>query len=112
MNDKDKKLEETTMNKSNRKVLNGREKMEIVLEGLQSEGSVSEVCRRRGISPTLYYRWRDQLMKGAEEIFRNKRGRKNKKEERSQYEIERLRRVIAEVTAENLELKKNGWGDN
>lgn len=100
------------MNKNSRKVLSGREKMEIVLEGLQSEGSVSEVCRRRGISPALFYRWRDQLMKGAEEIFKNKRGRKSKKEERIQQEIDRLRRVIAEVTVENLELKKNGWGND
>ena len=31
------------------------EKIRIVLEGLKGEESISELCRREGISPNLYY---------------------------------------------------------
>ena len=33
------------------------EKIRIVLEGLRGEISVTELCRREGIAPTVYYRW-------------------------------------------------------
>ena len=31
----------------------------IVLEGLRGEQSVSAICRKEGIAPNLYYRWRN-----------------------------------------------------
>ena len=34
------------------------EKWEVVLEGLRS-GNIAETCRRYGIAPNLYYRWKD-----------------------------------------------------
>ncbi len=40
------------------------EKWEIVLEGLRS-GNVAETCRRYGIAPNLYYRWKDEAQQGA-----------------------------------------------
>jgi transposase len=33
------------------------EKIRIVLEGLRGEIPISELCRREGIAPTMYYRW-------------------------------------------------------
>ena len=33
------------------------EKITLVLEGLRGEESISAICRRDGIVPTLYYRW-------------------------------------------------------
>jgi transposase len=35
----------------------GGEKIRIVLEGLRGEIAISELCRREGIAPTMYYRW-------------------------------------------------------
>jgi hypothetical protein len=35
------------------------EKWQIVQEGLKS-GNVSETCRRYGIAPNLFYRWKDE----------------------------------------------------
>lgn len=40
------------------------EKWEIVLEGLRS-GNVAETCRRYGVAPNLYYRWKDEAEQGA-----------------------------------------------
>lgn len=39
-------------------------KWQIVQEGMKS-GNVSETCRRHGIAPNLYYRWRDEAEQGA-----------------------------------------------
>jgi transposase-like protein len=40
------------------------EKWQIVLEGLKS-GNVAETCGKYEIAATLYYRWRDEVEKGA-----------------------------------------------
>ncbi len=40
------------------------EKWEIVGEGLRS-GNIAETCRRYGIAPNLYYRWKDEAELGA-----------------------------------------------
>ncbi len=40
------------------------QKLEIVLEGLKS-GNIAETCRRYEIGPNLYYRWKDEALKGA-----------------------------------------------
>lgn len=40
------------------------EKWQIVQEGLKS-GNVSETCRRYGIAPNLFYRWKDEAEQGA-----------------------------------------------
>ena len=40
------------------------EKFAIVMEGLKS-GKASETCRKHEIGPALFYRWKDELEKGA-----------------------------------------------
>src|ERR1700694_457986 len=40
------------------------EKWQIIQEGLKS-GNVSETCRRHGIAPNLFYRWKDEAEQGA-----------------------------------------------
>ena len=40
------------------------EKWQVVQEGIKS-GNVSETCRRHGIAPNLFYRWRDEAEQGA-----------------------------------------------
>lgn len=90
-----------------RRKFSPREKLEIVLEGLASEASVAGVCRRRGVSTTQYYNWRDELFKNAGVVYARKKNDKQSREnEELRAEIARKDRVIAEITAENLELKK------
>jgi len=84
-----------------------REKLEIVLEGMASEASVAAVCRRRGVSTTQYYNWRGELFKNAGAVYARKKSDKQSREnEALRAELARKDRVIAEITAENLELKK------
>jgi transposase len=82
------------------------EKLRIVLAGMQPNVEISELCRREGINPTQYYGWKKQLLSSATKVFDDKAGRPNAQEERKEAELRRMKSVIAEITAENLELKK------
>lgn len=47
----------TQIRRATRKKYSGEEKVHIILEGLRGEIPISELCRREGIAPTMYYRW-------------------------------------------------------
>jgi transposase len=82
------------------------DKLRIVLAGMQPNVEVSELCRREGINPTQYYGWKKQLLSSATKIFDGQEAKRSAVEERKEAELVRLKNVIAEITAENLELKK------
>jgi transposase len=86
------------------------EKLRIVLAGMQADVEVSDLCRREGIKPTQYYGWRKKLLGSAAQIFDDKERRSSGQEERLAVELRRKNEVIAEITAENLELKKGLLG--
>src|SRR6188474_2997687 len=83
------------------------EKLRIVLAGLDGTIEISELCRREGINPTQYYGWKKQLLNSASKVFENGEARKpSSREQRLETDLVRAKNVIAEITAENLELKK------
>jgi len=83
------------------------EKLRIVLTGLDGTVEISELCRREGINPTQYYGWKKQLSSGAAKVFENSHDAKpSAREQRLETELRRAKDVIAEITAENLDLKK------
>ena len=41
----------------NRKKYSAEEKIRIVLEGLRGDESIAELCRREGLSQSMYYKW-------------------------------------------------------
>jgi putative transposase len=86
-----------------------KEKVKILEEGRQS-GAVSETCRRHGISTAQFYQWEKQAREAMLERFQEgkRKGRhRDRKVESLEEENTRLKAVIAEITAENLEMKKN-----
>lgn len=82
------------------------EKLRIVLAGLQADTKVSELCRREGITANQFYQWKDRLLGSAAKVFESKEPSLSADQERADSELRRLKDVIAEITAENLELKK------
>jgi transposase-like protein len=82
------------------------EKMRIVLAGMQPGVEISDLCRREGLNPVLYYAWKKQLIGSASRVFENAKAKPRAQEQRREAELQRLKNVIAEITAENLELKK------
>ena len=89
-----------------RKQWSSAEKLRIVLAGMQADTKVSELCRREGITATQYYQWRDRLMNSASAVFDRKPSGQGVEETAAEAELRRMKDVIAEITAENLELKK------
>ena len=91
----------------NRRKRTAAEKLRIVMTGWDPGVNVAELCRREGIVPNQFYGWKKQLSSSAQEVFApKKKGKKTSREEKLEEENRRLKAVIAEITAENLELKK------
>jgi transposase len=83
------------------------QKLRLVLETLQSDRKLAEICRREGVSPNLVYQWRKQLLGAADAVFGPKaRDGVDPRSEKLAADNTRMKSVIAEITAENLELKK------
>lgn len=98
---------------NSRKKYTAKAKYETVKEVLTTDTTVSEMCKRKEIAGSMYYKWQDQFFKGAYAIFESGnsiadldayvKSKTFKKDE----EITKLKNVIAELSAENIELKKN-----
>jgi transposase-like protein len=89
-----------------RRKRSGAEKLRIVLAGLQADTKIAELCRREGITANQFYQWKDRLLGSAAQIFDAKAAGPSVEQERVESELRRMKDVIAEITAENLELKK------
>ena len=94
------------MSEKKRRKWTAAEKLRIVLTCMQPGVEISEVCRREGINPTMFYTWRKKLMASATQVFDEKPKKRDVERERMEREMARMKDVIAEITAENLELKK------
>lgn len=101
------------MSKRARRSLSGEQKLSILREHLVEGKAVSEVCERHEIQPSLFYYWQRQLFdNGALAFGPTSRAASNR--ERQQVErIERLEAklarkdtVIAELSEDLVQLKK------
>jgi transposase len=82
------------------------EKWEIVREGINS-GNISETCRRYGIAPNLFYRWKDEAEQGAKAALgrRSAAAAENEKDRR----IRQLERTLGRKSLK-FEILKNVVG--
>ena len=48
--------------RATRKQYSAEEKIRIVLDGLRGERSIAELCRREGITESLYYNWSKEFL--------------------------------------------------
>jgi transposase len=94
------------MSVQKRKKWTAAEKLRIVLTSMQAGVEVSELCRREGVNPTQFYEWKKRLFSSAEAVFDERQKKPDAKQERMERELTRMKGVVAEITAENLELKK------
>ena len=51
--------------RATRKRHSSEEKIRIVLDGLQGECSIAELCRREGIAEGLYYAWSKEFLEAG-----------------------------------------------
>lgn len=100
----------------NRKRFLAEDKFKIVKEHLTTRTAVSELCRKHGMTPASFYDWQEQFFNSALMGFDKKRGpqpqsqKQDQEKEYLQTEINRMKDVIAEITAENIAYKKKNLG--
>lgn len=86
------------------------QKVKVVKEALTTDLGVSGVCRKYGISSGLFYKWQEKFFEGAVDGFRRGKEGPSRAEQRRIEQLERdadrMKSVIAEITAENIDFKK------
>ena len=101
--------------RATRKHYSAEDKIRIVIEGLRGEMSVAELCRKEGISQSLYYKWSKEFLEAGKARLAGDTKREadgtEVKEMRS--EMEQLKLLVAELSLKNRVLKKSlrGLGD-
>jgi transposase len=84
------------------------EKIRIVLEGLRGEDSVAELCRREGISSSMYHGWSKEVLEAGKKRLAGDTARAATSDEVKDLrrEASALKEVVADLTLENRLLKK------
>jgi len=104
----------TDTNGTGRKQYSSATKFKIVKEVLTTDQGVSQVCKKYGISTALFYRWQEIFFESAQEGFDRKKKGVSVAESRAMESLKvenmRMKDVIAEITAENIGLKKRDGG--
>ena len=92
-----------------RKHYSAEEKIRIVLEGLQGEVSVAEICRREGLNTNIYYRWSKEFLEAGKKRLNGDTLREATAPEVQSIksENEALKQLVAQLSLENRVLKKN-----
>jgi transposase len=95
--------------KATRRKFNAEDKIRIVLEGLRGEIPVTELCRREGIQPALYYRWSKAFLDaGKNGLVRDtQRDATTSEVHLLKEENEALKKAVAEAVLEVQRLKKS-----
>lgn len=72
---------------------------------------MSEICKKYGVSSSLFYHWQETFLDGAREGYEKGAGKPSSAELRRistlEKENDKMKGVIAEITAENIDFKKN-----
>jgi transposase len=91
-----------------RRKFSAEEKIRIVLEGLRGEDSISELCRREGISPNLYYNWSKEFLEAGKRRLQGDTKREATSPEVAglREENARLKELVADLSLRNAVLKK------
>ena len=109
---------ETTVRRIRRKTrkkYSAEDKIRVVIEGLRGEMTVAELCRKEGISQSLYYKWSKEFLEaGKQRLAGNTTRQADSAEVKDmRQENEQTKLLIAELSLNNRRLKKSllGLGD-
>lgn len=97
-----------------RRKFSPEEKIRIVLEGLKGEESISEICRREGITSSLYYRWSKAFLEAGKKRLKGDTQREANTTEvvALRQENAELKQLVADLSLDNTRLKKSLNGED
>jgi transposase len=92
-----------------RRKFTSEEKIRIVLTGLKGEDSILEICRREGIVPALFYKWSKTFLEAGKKRLSGDTVREATTDEVSgiRNENEQLKQLVADLSLQNIVLKKS-----
>lgn len=91
-----------------RRKYSAEEKIRIVLEGLRGEQSITDLSRREGIHPGIYYKWSKTFLEAGKQRLSGDTVREVGSEEVGELrkENDELKQAVAEILLVNRKLKK------
>ena len=91
-----------------RRKFTAEEKIRIVLEGLRGEAGITDLCRKEGIHPTMYYKWSKAFLEAGKRQLNGDTIREAGSDEVKELRTENdaLKMLVAELTLRNRALKK------
>ncbi len=92
-----------------RRKFKSEEKIRIILEGLKGEDSISEICRREGIAPSVYYKWSKGFLEAGKKRLNGDTAREANSDDVTELRTEnnQLKQLVAELSLKNRVLKKS-----
>jgi transposase len=95
-----------------RKKYSAEDKIRIVIEGLQGELSVAELCRKESIAQSMYYKWSKEFLEAGKQRLAGNTKRQADSDEVAELrkEMGQLKYLVAELSLKNRILKKSLTG--
>ena len=92
-----------------RRKFNPEERIRIILQGLKGEDSIAAICRREGITPSLYYKWSKTFLQAGKRRLDGDTLREANSDEVGELrkENDELKQLVAELSLKNRVLKKS-----
>lgn len=81
------------------------EKIRIVMEAMNTDITLAELCRKYNLNPNVFYQWKNRFIEGGKMALSGSLKNSNSNRE-LEAEIERLKRLIGELTIANDAFKK------
>ena len=97
--------------RATRRKFSAEEKIRIILAGLRGEETISELCRREGIAPSVYYKWSKSFLEAGKQrlVGETKRAVTTDEVRALRRENAELKRLVAEQMLK-VELFKKSLG--
>jgi transposase len=94
--------------RATRRRYSAEEKIRIVLEGLRGEASIAQLCRKEGITQSMYYGWSKEFLEAGKKRLAGDTARQATSDEvkRLCAEARQSKEALAKATLENRLLKK------
>ena len=85
-----------------RNIRTGEEKFNIIMESLNSNETIAEICRKYNIAPSLFYKWKEEFFEGAKQRLSG-----NKPDISLEREVHELKRLVGDQAMAIETFKKN-----
>ena len=102
------------LKRKTRRTYSSEEKIRIIIEGMRGETTIAELCRKEGISQGVYYKWSKDFMDAGKRRLQGDTMREANTSEVKELKDENrsLKELVAELSLDNRDLKKNLNGED